>query len=90
MPTALDEEAVLGDITTTDENPVIHAASVAPVDPLPHVLSNHTLAREPEGSRCIAWGKYRLSAAEAHKLAIELTDAADAVSEIRVKQGFES
>lgn len=87
MPTALDEEAVLGDITNTDENPVLHAA---PLDPLPHVLSNHTLAREPDGARCIAWGKYKLSAAEAARLAIELTDAADAVSEIRVKQGFES
>ena len=81
----IDEE--VGDILhTSGENPVLYA----PVDPLPHVLSNHTLAREPDGSRCIAWGKYKLSAAEAHKLAVELTDAADAVSEIRVKQGFES
>lgn len=93
----------VGDILrTSGENPVIHAQPIRPVYPLPEppvieskeppaVEANISLARDPEGAWCIRIsGRRRLSAAEAHQLAIDLTEAADHIGDIRVKQGFDA
>ena len=77
----------VGVLTNTDENPVLHAA---PIDPLPQVLVNWSLAREETGARCIGWGRNRMSAAEARGLAIVLNDAAGPVADLRAKLGYDT
>lgn len=57
----------------------------------PAVEANISLARDAEGAWCIRIsGRRRLSAAEAHRLAIDLTEAADHIGDIRAKQGFDA
>lgn len=78
-------ELLARDLATLPDPPVIESKEA------PAVEANISLARDAEGAWCIRIsGRRRLSAAEAHRLAIDLTEAADHIGDIRAKQGFDA
>lgn len=98
-PATTDDDTV-GDIfQTSGDHPIIHSPPITAVIPAapalevpepPAVEANYTLARDPDGAYCIRiGGRRRLTAAEAHQLAIDLTAAADNIGELRGKRKFE-
>jgi len=87
----IDPDPAIGDLvvaTTTD--PVIDSGA----HPARHldVLTNWTLARHPDGERCIRVkfpADGLITVAEAHELSLDLQAARDAIAGIRTDLGYE-
>ena len=99
-----EHQPEIGDIVGAGpDNPVLERHYPAPAPAVFHgppsgevampatVVANFSLAREPDGALCIRIeGTRTLTAADAHKLAMDLDVAAEQVGETRRNCGFES
>lgn len=86
---AQEHEHEVGDVTGEHPRPVLETAvEVKPVD----VIINVRVARDPRGAQAIHinYPTEALTAAQAHRLAIDLTEASEIVADIRQKAGYES
>lgn len=85
-------EVLIGDVVNSAEQPVLE---LEPQDQL-NVVVNVSYARNESGTRAVRVLDRRgqvllqLTAAQAHQLALDLTQSADVVGTIRVQAGFDS